>query len=483
MNTKRVLVCSLLLVALLLWRPTAQAWGPRTQVSVVTNALYMLSKDGNIPLTRLERDLRAGAMTPIELLEEEHPGFRSNPAGAIESEMRLLRQVRGDRVDAYFAYRLGMLGKMIAIATAPMRDTNPAYRETYYNDVDQRIQGVSLRPSRRAFTDPRAYLDAVMAEANANNDAIARSYQTGAGFSEIASMALPEDITRSVRAVADVWRAILTGTVPFGDSSEGQLQRYVLGAFDFYITRRNVDEIEAAAARLAALTPFTPDMRVRIGDMLYDAGFYERAMEEYEAVRRAAPERRDVIEKIAEFYVNRGHEALEKRQLESARDAFDKARNADPLHPTAERDYMLVEAMILARDSRQAADREALRRAGELETRAEQEAVYGRYAEAIAILNEAEKVYASVSDEFPLENQQRIRGLNNIRYRTQELKQEITVNAQLLSGAGFAPDAVRLARRQLQQADLKALQELITGAYEEEIRALQARMQSALSPP
>lgn len=479
---KRMMLMALAPVLALAWCPAADAWGPRTQVSVVTNALYMLSKDGNIPLTRLERDLRAGAMTSIDTIEEDHPGFRGNPAGAIESEMRLLLRVRGERVDPYFAYRLGMLGKMVAVATAPMRGANPAHREQYFNDVDQRIQGVSLRPSRRAFTDPRAYLEVVILEANANNEAIARSYQTGAGFSDIANMTLPEDITRSVRAVGDVWRGVLAGA-SMGDISEGQLQRYVLGAFDFYITRRNPDEIEAAFTRLAALTPFTPDMHVHIGDLLSGAGLEERAMQEYEEVRRMAPDRRDVIEKIAEFNVRRGHEALEKKQLETALDAFDKARTADPLHATAERDHLMVEAMVIARDARMAADREALRRASDLETRAEQEAMHGRYAEAITLLREAESAYTAVSEEFPLENQQRIRGLNAVRYRTQEMKQEITGNAQLFSGAGFGLDAARMARQQLAKPDLNALQEMINSAYQEEVQALQARMQSSLSIP
>src|SRR5688500_15464358 len=127
---KRVYV----LVALsLLGAAAAHGWGPRTQLTIVSSAANLITKETGVALNRMDSELNAGAMVPYETLSAQYPELPDNPVPAIEAEMYLLQAVRGERVDPYFAYRLGILGKLVAEATAPLRAVSATYRNLYYS--------------------------------------------------------------------------------------------------------------------------------------------------------------------------------------------------------------------------------------------------------------------------------------------------------------------------------------------------------------
>lgn len=461
----------------------AAAWGPKTQLSIITTALHLLSKDGNIPLDRLERDLQMGAMIPMESLRETYPSLDLDPVSALEPEVNLLQAVRSDRVDPYFAYRLGVLGKLVTEATSPMRSVDPTYRNLYFADVDRRIESVTLKMGPRQVVDPKAYFPLLIEQANVHNDAIRSDYQAALGFGGLAGSLLAEDASRSVNAVADVWHTILSRRTQMGGVSEKQLRDYVLAAYAFYIPRKNRAEIEAANARLAALVTRTPEMNIQIGDLYYRAEFYDEAMAAYRDALAAAPDQRNVIEKMANYYVERGAAALKQRQLEAALEAFQAALEADPMHPTAERERLQVAAMIAARDARLAAARAALDRAKSAQNLAEQEAMKGGYAEAFSRFRQATTAYQEVTDEFPAERQQADRGLNDIRYRMQQLKEDLMANARSFSGSGIQLDPVRLARTGAKDIERQTLRELTQASFSGALDQLRADMQRELALP
>lgn len=478
LNAKRIAV-----LTLVLFPAAALAWGPTAQLAIVTNALHLISKDSNIPLNRLEKDLRAGAMISMDMLTEIYPDLATDPVRAVESEMYLLKAVQQGRVDPFFAYRLGALGKLVAELTSPLRDVSPAYRNLYYADVEKNIEKTVLQPGVRQAVEPKSYFARAMLEARAHDEMILKDYQGGKGYAGVASTTLSEYATRSLNAVADVWNTILVNKSLAGNVSDIQMRKYVLDAYAFYIARKNPREIEEAEQRLTKLTPPTTEMRVRIGDMFYAAEIYERAMQEYRAVLAEDPSRRDVVQKISDYYVQMGDKAIDGNQLETALDDFKTASEANPLHPEAESKRLQAEALITARDGRRDACRAAIERAGKLETLAEDEALKGRYAEAIALLRQADGAYDEVSDEFPAELQQKTRGQKNARYRMQELQGQIVENAQVFSGSGAAQDIRALAQNGTKNLDKQALQALMEAEYQTALNGLENRLQSKLALP
>jgi len=459
----------------------AMAWGPRSQLAIVTTAAHLLAKSGNIPITRLAEDLQNGSRVSENQMKALYPDLASSAVNAIESEMYLLQAVRGDRVDPYFAFRLGVLGKLVASTTAPLHDAKPTYRNLYYADVEGNIT-TELQESERRRVSPREYFASLQAEIRQNDELILSEYESGVGFEGVARNTLPTAASRSVMAVADVWYTVLTGASVSGGVSDTQLRTYVLDAWKFYIARGSAQEMDAAEARYGALVDKTSDMQVKIGDMLYEGEFPERAMEEYEAVLASDPNRRDVTQKISNYYMDLGEAALEKEQLEGAQQYFARALDVNPLHPTAQARKLQAEKLISERNARQAADQQALEQAAEFQVLAETEVRNRRFAEAIVLLRQALLSYEEVSTEFPIEARKGEEGLADTRSRIEMLKRELVNNTQGFSGSGDALDAPRLASQASEGLDKEVLEQLVSQEYEAAITVLEQGLTTSLSP-
>lgn len=459
---------------------TAAAWGPRVQISVVDTALNLISREENLPLTRLKADARAGAEISPITWEKLYPDMATNPLRAIETEMALLTAARGARLDGYYAWRLGALGKLVSRVTAPMSTADPVVRGQYYDDAERALDAGSLKPEPRKKIETIAHLERIAQEANSGNDLIAGEYQAGTGFRGTAGTRLGLDISRSVNAVADVWWTIITSQTVPGNISERQLQDYVVSAYEYFVQRGNEAEIDAADANYRKLTPYTADMSARIGDLLYEAGMRERAVKEYEAAVAAAPERRDIVEKIGNYHAERAEESLEKGLLEEAMAGFERALSVNMLHPTAEKRRLEVAAMIQKRDEQLAQYQAQLKQAEDLRALAEEEAGKNRFAEAVALFKQAEDTYKAVGDEFPSEAQRRTRGLREVEARTKELQQGLLGNTLIFSGAGFAPDMDALVKENAAGLDLDILKAMQRLEYENELQRLNTLLQPLL---
>ena len=459
----------------------AAAWEPVTQQAVVTTAMHVLTKDGVLQLSKLERDVREGASAPPEMIEDLYPGLATGKVRAIENEMHLLAAVRaGGGVAPYYAYRLGALGRLVAEITAPLADEPTVYRERYYADVAANFRQVPLKLSQRKLVDPLPYFERVKGQANSRRDLILRDYQEGIGFTGVARAALSDDYSRSVAAVADVWSTVVTSGVVHAGVSEVQLRDYILNAMAYYVARRNPLDIDSNQQRLARLVPSTPDLDKRIGDMFFEAGYFDRAIRQYNNVLRAQPARRDVVEKLALYYMRMGNEALEEERLEAAHDAYAKALEVDPLHTEAEAKRLEAGRLIAQRDTRLETARRLIQEAGQLETDAERLAIRDRYADAIDVLKNARDRYEDVSNEFAAEFRAAAAGLTNIDFRLRELKGGLVQNAQRLSGGGLTLELQQLAARNTRELDQRALHKLTSNALEAEVDRLMAAYQSAL---
>ncbi len=458
----------------------AMAWGPKTQLALVTTALHILAKHANIPLDRLEEELRSGALQSMDMLREAYPGLEADPLNAIETEMQLLQTVKGNRVDPYFAFRLGALGKLVAQITAPMTNADAAFRSLYYADVDQHIDGVVLAPEPLRFVDPRSSFAAAILEARTNDELILKEYRAGEGFSGVGRAALPKNASRSANTVASVWHTVLTGRSISGKVSDVQLRDYATNAHRFYIGRDNKAEIANEKAKIEALVPHTPEMRVKVGDMLHAAGMHENAIAEYKTALEMEPGRPDVVEKIAAYYARQGDTALQDGSLEAALRAYESALDANPLHPSAERSRLEVVRLIEEREALRSAHQGLVEHGLNLTTEAERESMRGRYAEAISLLRLAGGSFEQVGNEFPLIRQRAARAAKDASFLIEENKRSIMANAQAYSGKAFGPDLRNQARTKAKGLDKKALEKLIAQGYAKEMARLAADIRQAI---
>ncbi len=450
----------------------AVAWGPQSQVAIVTTAGRMLSKEGIAPLAKMEKEIRQGASLTAGEQAILMPYADIQPVRSIMTEMQLLQAVREAGVDPYFAFRMGALGRVAANVTAPMQTADPVHRKMYYDDIDQRITQTGLNIQPRQMVDNEEYFSRLSLEIQARQTMLANDYRSGLGFEGVASATFGEDISRSINAVGDIWYTVLQRRGVAAGVSQEQKRNYVLRAMAFYVDRGSLGEINGAHKRFEALNVYTGDVMKEIGDMMYEAGMRERAVEEYLAVLEKEPERKDVVRRIAEYYIDLGDEELNRDRLETARDLYARALEVDSLHPFAESKRLTADKLIRERDARLEKARQAIATARELEENAELRASTKRYAEAITQLREALELYRGVTSEFVVEKRAAQAGINNVTARLRDMRTGLQESASELSGAGSAADVSALADEEGKRQREALYKSMLESAYQEEVERL-----------
>jgi tetratricopeptide (TPR) repeat protein len=463
---------------LLVWQGPATAWGPKAQLTLIDFSLNLLTDQAAFPLRDRQREIREGVAAGEAELSERRPGFDDNLPRAIESEMQLLQRVGRTGFDLYYAYRLGMLGKLVAMASSPMQDAPAVYKNAYDNDIEVNIGNIIIDSAQRTQVDPRSYIPLMQSQASTWNELITKDYQEGNGFNGVARESLPQAASRTVNAISNVWYSLLTSDAVAATVSDTELRGYALGAMAYYIKRGNLAEIEAAQERMGKLVSFSLDMHVAIGDYFYEADFRERAMTEYRAALEQDPSRRDVVEKIGAYYASEGHRFLESGDLEKAIDAFDDALEADPANAAAQTGRMDTERLIETRRQLQERFAKALEDAANFEAQGEEHALRGYFVEGIAAFTQAIREYQDVTSEFPDLYNRAQQGMRVATGRVQEMRTKLMDNVAAFSGSGNIYDVRAIADMQGQLLDQEVLRSLVEQAYTETFDRLQRDKES-----
>ncbi len=448
----------------------AYAWGPTTRTAVVAAGTHLLGQDSSFTLSRSLKNVMMGAELSEEDFNKQFPLYAVDPVGAIQREMVLLQTMKSSRIDPYYAFRLGVLGRMVASATAPLSHGSTT-QGRYYADVDNAIARTNLTPAARKFVDPRAYFSLMQSQAASNERTIELEYQAGVGFNGIARASLSQDASRSVNAVADTWHTLLTAPAAAFEQPTAAKREYILGAMDFYLKQKNLVEAQASYTLAMNENLIDTNTQKQIGDLYFANGLYDQAIVEYQKILAKDPGQRDVVERVAKFYEMTGDTAVDSDKLEAAREAYAKAVEANSLHPDAQRKLLNVEAKIFAREERLAQQRAAIEEAQAIESRAEEAAIRHDYAAAISLLRDAEQRYGSVTEEFAAESHEATNGARTVMMRTKELKQELIDNSASLSGSGAAFDARQIAG-QTPDVSRKALEDMLQSEYRDAVQAL-----------
>jgi len=470
---KRILALTLAIAVPLTATPKAHAWGQHAHTAIVATSAELITKQEGVKLANLKSDIKDGASVGSGQLSDLMPGWDTNPVISLQAQMDLLQAMRGDRIDPYYAFRLGVLGKMTARLSAPLADADPAYRNLYYADAEANINRVRWEPQKRQIVDPPAYFAEVRALANRNADVILKDYQEGVGFRGTANASFGDDASRSIAAVADVWYTILRGPAVAAAVSEGQMRDYYLDSMRFYISRGNTRETDAAYQRIAGRNIMTPDFQKNIGDLYFDGEQYDKAIPQYEAVLAISPGRRDVIERISEYYIRMGDLAMTEGRLEDGEKSFESAINADKLNTDAQLRLFDARAQIEARDERRATAEAALDVA-QANLRSSEQLIFAqKYADAMKQLQEAAQLFASVSGEFPDLHTTARSGELTAETRLSQVRGEIIDNSPNLSGAGSRDSVMRQANQAAEEMSKKALRALTNKQLEAALQKLE----------
>ena len=453
-------------------------WGANTQSAIVSAGVHVLSQDRAIPLQRYLKYINEGASISAEEQARLFPGFKLDGVSVIESEMYLLESVRGRRIDPYFAYRLGVLGKLVTQVVAPLSGSDPTYRQMYFDDVDKQIQKVNIRPHARRLAEAQAYFAYAIRQARTQDDTIVVDYRSGIGFNGLASKLLETDASRAVDAVADVWHTIFDVDVPFANISRSQMRTYLLGSLSYYLAVDRFAEAKSVTERAGELGVSDEDLNKAFGDLYFEAEAYEQAMEQYRAVLAVNPRQREVVQNMSEYYVRMGNAAVMKGELLAGREAFTTAKEIDGLHPNAAEKLLNVNKLISNREDRFLLARDRVVKGQTLQAQAENHAIRQEYAQAIELMNAAYREFDGVGDEFDAESLASDMGKRDVSQRIAQYKKELIESAQAFSGSGLQFDTRHVVGT-MPDVNERALRAILRDEYKKAMEAMQEEMEAS----
>lgn len=447
------------------------AWESKTQTSVVVASGHTLASSSTLPRKQFIEYLTMGTRISPEIEEQLYPNFDTNPNIALQREIYLLQAIRGNRVDPYFAYRMGALGKKIVEIARPMRDAPAELREAYYKDVEKHITKAQVTANTPKNIEIGSYFDDLMREASGNDRTIKFDYGSDIGFSGIASNVIHQDATRAVNAVSNVWYTIINNKITSRNQSKTDMREYMLGAIDFYLKLDKISEVDSVYELAESKRILTPELRKLVGDLYFDNEYYEEALHIYHALLSENPSRREVASQIAKYHILIGDQAAEKDNLEDARDAYQLAVQVDSFADEATDKLTEMNMTIDKRDNRNMSQGDLNKKAQEAIANAESSAVGRDYAAAIQYLQEARDAYMGITSEFPELYKAKAIGMNQVKMKLQTMEEGLVKSAQRLSGSGAAYDARRLAGM-TEDTGPTTLQSILKTEYDTAIKEL-----------
>jgi len=444
----------------------ANAWGPRATQAIARTAMHVVPPDVGAALRQYEEEVYAGAGISEEELLGRFPeyGF-GDPILTVISEIELLRAAKAQGASPYLAYRVGVLGQLVAdmnqpFFTAPGSEEQRGVREQYEADAEVvPATGIGYEASKRRYLlDVRSYFEERGAYLQDAEALIASDYDSGTGFDGYARRSLSAHLTGAVNAVADVWFTMLgEPPVPTEPAARAiSLRNYYVDAIGFYLGRNEDDAAGEAHAFLSKAGLLEHDTLKRVADQYYDNGRYDRAIAMYRTVLQKEPRRADVLMRISDYYFTTGLALLAEKRYDEAERAFDEVLKNDMSRKDAREKKLEVTRLIEARRQRLEQARESVNAARRAIAAAASAEGDRKFAEAVRLYRQAGEEYAKVGDEFGEEHVEAVQAASRIEASVTRLIQEMVNEVRGLQSVAVREQTRELVRKGSEQ-DLRNL--------------------------
>ncbi len=449
------------------------AWGPRAREGIARTSIRVVSPVlGNL-LRDYEDDVIAGAtVSEQELLERfPHYGFE-DPILAVDAEIDLLRAAKASGFSPYLAYRMGVLGQLVAAMnqpffTVPGSKSDHQFKERYQMDAESFASGIPYESAKREYVvDVRSYFDRRRDYLTDAEALISSDYSSGVGFKGYARRSLNVIFSTAVNAVADVWYTVL-GEAPVPARTPVRvvsLRDYYVDAVGFYLQR---DEDERAGAQFALLETtgtLDADTVKKVADKYYANARYDRAISMYRTVLEKDPRRADVRKRISDYFFTEGLALLEQRKYGEAEKAFDQVLKTDVGRGDAREKKLEAAKLLAEREDRLALARQRVEDAQRKAESAARAEAQRKFAEAVALYRQANSMYVQVSNEFEEEFLAAAEAARRIEAKVQRLKDQLVEEVRALQHGAVREHALEL----IQDASKRNVRSLATRLVQDE---------------
>lgn len=405
----------------------AGAWGPTAQKSIVATAFQVLSQLHNNPFKSAdlsyEADVLKGAVNYRAELAGVPLGSRAEAINAVGTEIQILREVRQYGIGSYFSYRMGVLAGLVSDVMLPFSFEYDAKSQrlltTISDDIDAHLSGYHMtsRPKHLEYVrNPSQYFEEKHTFFEDAKTLILADYEIGRGYDGFMKQGGQAFFENAVVAVADCWFTVLRTP---GDSTDinpsaKSVVGYSVNEIEYLLTEKhNMLEAEKAYRRLSTLNSNDQSVYERVGDAFYAFDTPEarqRAVQEWDsAVAMNGPNRKRILGKLSQHYLDQGKELFQKstdpdaasETLQLALNAFTRALEYNRSDEEAASLINETQVAITERNERQqlaiqqVAAGEAVLREAEASFAAEQN------EDAMALYEKATLVFQQVTPEFP----------------------------------------------------------------------------------
>jgi len=473
------MMAAVLMVAVLV-QAESPLWGWERGMrrEMVRTAIRVLPDDMKVVLMEREDEVVSGSSLEWDGFCRFYPVFDgTNIAETVDSELILLSGLRRElgEVTPYMAYRMGVLGSLVAEAVFPFMgwEESELAREVaarYASDVERRLGIFTYKVKERRFMQyVEPYFNEIFKHMDIYRNFIALDYLHNGGFGDYCRRSLGELFTVSVNAIADCWFTILAR----GDGLQKPLptdfakRRYLLAAMDYYIRNGDSRYVEATERRLYEKGFMDVQVRKRIADLYYEAGRWDEAVERYRKILSETAEDGGIKQRLVAYYRMLGSTLFDAGRLDEANEAYREVLRYAPGDETARQQRLLIMRMIEERKSRREQTQRLLAEAKELFGMGELRFGEGEYAEAIRMFRQARSRLSGVDAQFPEEYQEANSMLRKIEARLVVSQEELVKSLGVLDDYAWELMSLSQVVQMSQRLSAAKVGELMRKSYQD----------------
>ncbi len=404
----------------------AMAWGPKSRRAITGTSLQMLRRSYpdifKAEESNFESDLIRGALDGPSALRESLP-MNSDAAlvNSIGAQINQLRHARQAGVGSYFAYRMGVLSALVGDYFLPFAgDESPKARQTVSRieaDLEKQLGSFRYQPSRSGLQFIRYPTEYFQERRKFFRDAellIAADYAPGGtGYNGYMKNGGQAFFTNAVEAISDVWNTVLQQGNDVENASDESLTWFLVDEIEYLLSvKKNVREAERSQEMFTRINRNDFEAYEKVADYFYGFGGetgVDIGLRMWEtSLTASGPERRRVLRKLAEHYMNEGDAVFElskqpnapKDSLERAKVQFLRALEYDRNSQEAANRVKDVQAAIEDKLEAQLTMMELVGSAQEMMRKAEGNVARREYESSLTTFERAIHTFSQVSSEF-----------------------------------------------------------------------------------
>jgi hypothetical protein len=404
----------------------AMAWGPKARRAITGTALQLLRREYakiyKAEDSNFEGDLIRGALDGPSALRETLP-MHSDAAiiNSIGSQAEQLRNAQQAGVGSYFAYRMGVLSALVGDYFLPFaNDDSPQGQKTLnllQADLEEQLSTFRYQSSRTGVQFIRYPTEYFHERRKFFEDAeilIAADYAPGGpGYDGYMKNGGEAFFKNAVEAIADVWHTVLQTGQNVGSSSDQALTWFLVDEIEYLLSvKKNIHGAEKSQELFTRVNRNDFEAYEKVADYFYGFGGetgISIGLQMWEtSLTASGPERRRVLGKLSEHYMDEGTREFELSQQPSGpKDALERARlrflKALEYDRSSQRAATMVKEVQIAIDLRiehQLLMMDLVGSAQEMMRQGEGSSSQKNYAEALWKFERAIHTYGQVGSDF-----------------------------------------------------------------------------------